>query len=88
LMKTTLAMSKNGLKLIINRGTLHPGISHRFQSAGNRGTSLTLAELGHGIYRAFIQDRRQQRRKFVDEIKMHIPVMPITSVSVTISLHV
>jgi tRNA(fMet)-specific endonuclease VapC len=40
--------------------------------------SLTLAELAHGIYRADTSDRALMRRQFVDELKAHVPVQPIT----------
>ena len=39
---------------------------------------MTVAELAHGIYRANSPERRQQRRQFVDELKIHIPIHPIT----------
>jgi tRNA(fMet)-specific endonuclease VapC len=40
--------------------------------------SLTIAELGHGIYRADTPERAQQRRQFLDELKVHVPVHPVT----------
>ena len=40
--------------------------------------SITLAELAHGIYRADTSDRARMRRQFVDELKAHVPVHPIT----------
>ena len=42
-------------------------------------SALTVAELAHGIYRANTPERGQQRRQFLDEIKAHIPIHPITS---------
>src|SRR4030095_16606921 len=45
---------------------------------------LTVAELGHGIYRANSPERRQQRRQFLDELKAHIPVHPITEATAEI----
>lgn len=41
-------------------------------------SSLTLAELAHGIYRADTSDRARMRRQFVDELKAHVPVHPVT----------
>ena len=41
-------------------------------------SAMTVAELAHGIYRADSPERAQQRRQFVDELKAHIPVHPIT----------
>lgn len=41
-------------------------------------SSLTVAELGHGIYRADTPERSRQRRQFLDELKAHVPVHPVT----------
>ncbi len=41
-------------------------------------SSITLAELVHGIYRANTQERRARRRAFLDDLKAAIPVYPIT----------
>lgn len=41
-------------------------------------SSLTVAELAHGIYRANTEERGQQRRQFVDELKAHVPIHPVT----------
>jgi tRNA(fMet)-specific endonuclease VapC len=40
--------------------------------------ALTVAELGHGIYRADTAERSLQRRQFLDELKAQVPVHPIT----------
>jgi tRNA(fMet)-specific endonuclease VapC len=40
--------------------------------------SVTLAELVHGIYRPNTQERRQRRRIFIDDLKRHVPVHPIS----------
>jgi tRNA(fMet)-specific endonuclease VapC len=45
---------------------------------------LTVAELGHGIYRANSSERREQRRRFLDEIKSQIPVHPVTDATAEI----
>ena len=39
---------------------------------------LTIAELSHGVLRAETEERRAARRKFVDEIKAHVPIHPFT----------
>jgi predicted nucleic acid-binding protein len=39
---------------------------------------LTVAELAHGIYRADTPERSRMRRQFLDELKAHVPVHPIT----------
>ncbi len=36
--------------------------------------ALTIAELGHGIYRADTPARARLRRQFLDEVKTHIPI--------------
>jgi predicted nucleic acid-binding protein len=36
--------------------------------------SLTVAELAHGIYRANTPERSFERRKFLDELKAHVPI--------------
>lgn len=40
--------------------------------------SMTVAELGHGMYRADSPERRRMRRQFLDELKAHVPVHPVT----------
>jgi len=40
--------------------------------------SMTVAELGHGIYRADTPERSRMRRQFLDELKTHVPVHPVT----------
>ena len=47
-------------------------------------SALTVAELAHGIYRANTPERGQQRRQFLDEIKAHIPIHPITGATAEI----
>jgi tRNA(fMet)-specific endonuclease VapC len=46
--------------------------------------SLTVAELGHGIYRADTPERGRRRRQFLDEIKAHLPIHPVTEVTAEI----
>jgi predicted nucleic acid-binding protein len=41
-------------------------------------SSLTVAELAHGIYRADTPERSRMRRQFLDELKTHVPVHPVT----------
>ena len=40
--------------------------------------AVSIAELVHGIHRAQSPEMRQRRREFVDELKRHVPVHPIT----------
>jgi len=41
-------------------------------------SSITVAELAHGIYRANTEERRTRRRAFLDDLKATVPVYPIT----------
>jgi tRNA(fMet)-specific endonuclease VapC len=41
-------------------------------------SSITVAELVHGIYRADTEDRRARRRAFLDDLKAAVPVYAIT----------
>lgn len=47
-------------------------------------SALTVAELGHGIYRADTTVRSQQRRRFLDEIKSQIPIHPVSDATAEI----
>lgn len=47
-------------------------------------SALTVAELGHGIYRADTAERGQQRRQFLNEIKAQIPIHPVTDATAEI----
>lgn len=41
-------------------------------------SAVTLAELVHGVARANTPEIRAARRAFIDELKKHVPVHPIT----------
>ena len=41
-------------------------------------SALTIAEVGHGIYRAHTPEMRQRRRLFLDELKATVPIHPVT----------
>jgi len=41
-------------------------------------SSLTVAEIGHGIYRANTPEIREGRRAFLDELKATAPIHPFT----------
>lgn len=45
---------------------------------------VTIAELGHGIYRANTPDIRERRRLFLDELKATIPIYPVTAATAEI----
>jgi len=47
-------------------------------------SSLTVAEIGHGIYRANTPEIRERRRAFRDELKATIPIHPITEATAEI----
>jgi predicted nucleic acid-binding protein len=40
--------------------------------------SVTVAELVHGVHRANTPEIRTRRRAFIDELKRHVPVHPVT----------
>jgi len=40
--------------------------------------ALTVAELAQGVYRADTPERSRMRRQFLDELKAHVPVQPVT----------
>ncbi len=41
--------------------------------------SISVAELAHGIHRANTPERRQARRRFLDDLKATLPIYPITA---------
>src|SRR5450759_3689923 len=40
--------------------------------------ALTIAEIGHGIYRAATEEMRSRRRAFLDELNATVPIYPVT----------
>ncbi len=46
--------------------------------------SLTVAEIGHGIYRADDPETRNRRRAFLDELKATVPIHPVTEATAEI----
>jgi tRNA(fMet)-specific endonuclease VapC len=47
-------------------------------------SSLIVAEIGHGIYRANTPELRERRRAFLDELKATVPVHPVTGATAEI----
>ena len=45
---------------------------------------VTVAEIGHGIYRANTPELRQRRRAFLDELKATVPIHPVTEATAEI----
>jgi tRNA(fMet)-specific endonuclease VapC len=41
-------------------------------------SAVTLAELVHGVARANTAEIRRSRRSFIDELKKHVPVHPVS----------
>jgi tRNA(fMet)-specific endonuclease VapC len=41
-------------------------------------SALTVAEIGHGIYRANTPETRRRRRAFLDDLKATVPIYPVT----------
>jgi predicted nucleic acid-binding protein len=46
--------------------------------------ALTIAEIGHGIYRATTPEIRDRRLAFLDELKATVPIHPVTEVTAEI----
>jgi predicted nucleic acid-binding protein len=46
--------------------------------------ALTIAEIGHGVYRAGTEGLRNRRRAFLDELKATVPVFPVTDATAEI----
>jgi tRNA(fMet)-specific endonuclease VapC len=44
-------------------------------------SAMTVAELVHAVERAQTPEIRQRRRAFIDELKKHVPVQPVTDES-------
>ena len=51
-------------------------------------SAMTVAEIGHGIYRANTPDLRGRRRAFLDELKATVPIQPITEATAEIAARV
>jgi tRNA(fMet)-specific endonuclease VapC len=47
-------------------------------------SAVSVAEIGHGIYRANTPELRQRRRAFLDELKATVPVHPVTEATAEI----
>lgn len=47
-------------------------------------SALTVAELGHGVYHAADKAKSKHRRRFLDDLKQHVPVHPITGATAEI----
>ena len=48
-------------------------------------SAVTLAELVHGEVRANTPEIRRRRRSFIDELKKHVPVHPVTDITAEIA---
>ncbi len=46
--------------------------------------SVTVAEIGHGIYRARTPEVHHRRRAFLDELKASVPIYPVTTATAEI----
>jgi tRNA(fMet)-specific endonuclease VapC len=47
-------------------------------------SAMTIAEIGHGIYRANTPEIRQRRRAFLDDLKATVPIYPLTEATAEI----
>ncbi len=41
-------------------------------------SAVSVAEIGHGIYRSSAPEIRQRRRRFLDDLKAAVPIYPLT----------
>jgi predicted nucleic acid-binding protein len=48
-------------------------------------SAMTLAELVHGVARANTPEVKEARRAFIDELKRHVPVHPVTDATAEIA---
>ena len=48
-------------------------------------SAVTVAELVHGVVRAHTPEIRLRRRAFIDELKRHVPVHPVTGTTAEIA---
>src|SRR5207253_10139731 len=60
-------------------------IQQRFGEIEITLSAVTVAELVHGIARAQNPKIRNRRRAFIDELKKHVPVHPITDATAEIA---
>jgi predicted nucleic acid-binding protein len=51
-------------------------------------SAISIAEIGHGIYRANTPELRDRRRDFLDELKATVPIHPITEATAEIAARV
>jgi predicted nucleic acid-binding protein len=49
---------------------------------------VTVAEIGHGIYRANTPEVRQHRRRFLDDLKATVPIYPLTDSTAEIAARI
>jgi predicted nucleic acid-binding protein len=47
-------------------------------------SSVTVAEVGHGTYRANAPEIRERRRMFLDDLKPTVPIYPVTAATTEI----
>ena len=51
-------------------------------------SAISVAEIGHGIYRANTPELRDRRRAFLDELRATVPIHPITEATAEIAARV
>ena len=61
------------------------GVQQRFGEIEITMAAVTVAELVHAVARAKTPERRTRRRAFIDELKTHVPVHPITDATAEIA---
>lgn len=51
-------------------------------------SAMTVAEVGHGIYRANTPEIRQRRRLFLDELKATVPIHAVTDTTAEVAARI
>jgi tRNA(fMet)-specific endonuclease VapC len=60
-------------------------VQKRFGEIEITMSAVSLAELVHAVARVNTPERRERRRAFIDELKKHMPVHPITEATAEIA---
>ena len=69
----------------LTAGEFLRGIRSRFGETEVAISAVTLAELVHGVERANTDSVRSRRREFIDQLKMGVPVLPVTEAAAEIA---
>jgi predicted nucleic acid-binding protein len=68
----------------LTSGCLYLKLRFAGSKEGTAIDAVTIAEVGHGIYRANTPELRDRRRAFLDELKATVPIHPVTEATAEI----